>query len=166
MARPTPWLLALPAAALLALPLGGTPALAAASPTCSFEAVVILDPGLSRVPSAGDFATPAGREGRYECRGPYGYGKGPSGTASATGRYGTAGADTCSGNGEGAGTLRLADRTGKFTFTYGRFTDGVATGKFDSAHLAGTFTITALKGDCLTSPVTDVRLEGEGKPKR
>ena len=165
MARPSPWLLALSAAAVLTLPLGGTPARAAGSPTCSFEAVVILDPGLSRVPSAGDFATPAGREGRYECRGPYGWGKGPSGTASATGRYGTDDADTCSG-GEGAGTLRLAGRTGKFTFTYGRFTDGVAAGRFDSAHLAGTFTITALNGDCLASPVTEVRLEGEGKPKR
>jgi hypothetical protein len=165
--RPT-WLLALPAATLLALPLGGptTAGAASGSPTCSFSAVVTLDPGLSRLPSAGTFATPAGRDGRYSCRGPYGWGKGPSGTASATGRYGTADADTCADGGEGSGTLRLAGRTGDFTFKYGQLINRVAKGTFDSTHLAGTFTITALKGGCTGSRVTEVRLEGEGKPKR
>lgn len=159
-------LLAASAAALVAVPIGAPPARAGASPTCSFSAVVDLDPGLSRLPSSGAFATPPGERGTYSCRGPYGWGKGPSGTATATGRYGTEGGDTCSEGGEGSGTLRLAGRTGTFTFTYGPFRDGVATGKFDSAQMAGTFDVTVLEGDCLTAPVTRVRLRGVGRPKR
>jgi hypothetical protein len=144
----------------------GRPAEAGPTPTCSFSAVVTLTPGISELPSAGRFATPTGQRGKYACHGPFGYGKGPSGSATATGKYGTADTDTCRGGGEGTGTLRLAGRSGDFTFDYGPFSGRVSSGTFDSEHLKGSFTITALEGDCLTAPVTRVRLEGEGRPKR
>jgi hypothetical protein len=140
---------------------------APANPTCSFSADLVLDPGVSSAPSSGTFATAPGKDGTYKCRGPFGYGKGPSGSAGMSGRYGTTDEDTCGKGGEGDGKLRLGDREGgPFTFTYSKFTDGVATGEFHGDRFEGTFTLTAKDGDCLLSPVRKVRLDGEGRATR
>jgi hypothetical protein len=138
------------------------------NPTCTFSAILTLDPGLSSVfPSEGTFETAHGDEGTYQCRSPFGFGD-STGQATGHGRYGTRDEDTCSDGGEGEGTLKLYDqrasRSGSFTFTYSPFSsEGTSMGEFKGDRFEGTFTLTALNGehDCL-KPVTKVRLDGKG----
>ncbi len=140
-------------------------------PSCTFSAVVTLEPGLrSAVESQGEFKTAAGDEGTYRCR-TFGLGGDSTGEATGWGAYGTRDGDTCDGGGEGEGNIRLNDRresrTTHFTFTYTPFSeDGTALGKFRGDGFEGTFTLTALgkpdRPDCLVTPVTRVRLDGEG----
>jgi hypothetical protein len=139
-------------------------------PSCTFSAIVTLEPGLrSTVESQGTFETAAGDEGTYQCR-TYGLGK-STGQATGWGDYGTRDGDSCDGGGEGDGNIRLHDRrsssTTHFTFTYSPFSDdGTALGEFRGDGFEGTFTLTALgepeAPDCLVTPVTRVRLDGEG----
>jgi hypothetical protein len=134
-------------------------------PTCTFSATLTLDPGLSTVPSSGQFRTDDGDEGTYQCRSPFGFGD-SSGHAVGYGDYGTRDADSCDDGGEGDGTLRLYDdrssRSGHFTFKYSPFSDdGTAMGEFTSDRFEGTFTLTRSKGDCIRG-LTKVHLDGKG----
>jgi hypothetical protein len=139
----------------------------APQPTCVFWADLVLDPGLSSVPSSGTFETAPDQAGTYRCRA---FGSEKSGPAGTSGRYGTSDEDSCSEGGEGEGDLRFgdsgADSGGNktdYTFAYSAFSeDGVAVGEFHSDRFKGTFTLTAKNGDCALARITQVHLEGEG----
>ncbi|HET9773187.1 MAG TPA: hypothetical protein VFS16_20005 [Acidimicrobiia bacterium] len=140
---------------------------------CRFTKEVVLSPGFSMTPTSGTFTT-NGQNGSIECDGlvaghqPIG-----SGSIGTEGRYGTDGADTCTSGTEGTGfdTLTIPTAEGPRTLIAAyRFTageppkkgDGVIAGRFGGDRFTGTFEAMPLKGDCLTSPVTALRVVGEG----
>jgi hypothetical protein len=161
-----------------ALTLSGsvTPAIRATaqqSTHCSFVKEVVLSPGFSMAPTSGVFTT-NGEQGTIECDGPVD-GKPPVGVGSigTEGRYGTEGPDTCTSGTEGEGvdsvTIPTADGPvkllGEYTFTGGdppKKGHGLISGRFEGKRFSGTFEATPLKGDCVTSPITVLRVVGEG----
>jgi hypothetical protein len=156
---------------------------AAQATACRFSAEFDLAPGLSLTPTSGTF-TSGGETGSITCSGRVD-GRmvtGP-GTFGADGRYGTADGDSCVSGGEGSATQSFTLRTGDgpvpignpITFTYQPvpgppgdreaaevIPPAVASGRFSGPRFSGTFEVTALKGDCVTGPVTRVRLDGRG----
>ena len=149
--------------------LGGIPAEAEQGTHCSFEFVITLSPGLSMGPSSG---THDG-DGLVTCEGLVN-GKQPtgSGTLGDTGPYGTKDPDSCSG-GEGTGvdTLKIPTAGGletvisEFTFTFGDRLPthgGLGAGEFKGSRFSGWFEFTPTKGDCVTAPVTEAKVVGEG----
>ena len=160
-----------PAGAEGSAPAGTTP--------CSFSAEFDLDPGLSVQPNSGSFTT-GGETGTMSCSGPV-EGRQPSqpGTFGAEGRYGTTDPDSCLTGGEGTGVQSFTIPTEQgpvhvvnpITFTYhpvsstapGPIPGPIASGEFRGPRYSGTFDVTALKGDCVTGPVTRVRLTAQGR---
>jgi hypothetical protein len=156
---------------------------AAEATPCRFTAEFDLAPGLSLTPTSGTF-TSGGETGTINCSGRVD-GRmvtGP-GTFGADGSYGTADGDSCVSGGEGSGTQSFTLRTGNgpvpvgnvITFTYqpvpGSPADregadvtrpAVASGRFSGPRFSGTFEVTLVRGDCVTAPVTRVRLDGRG----
>jgi hypothetical protein len=145
---------------------------------CRFTAEFDLDPGLSLAPTSGTF-TSGGETGAITCSGAVDGRRvtGP-GTFGADGNYGTADGDSCLSGGEGSAVQSFTLTTGEgpmpvrnaITFTYqpvpgmpGAATaPAVASGRFEGRRFSGTFDVILLKGDCVTSPVTRVRLDGRG----
>lgn len=140
---------------------------------CSFVKEVVISPGFSMKPTSGTFTT-NGENGTIECDGPVD-GKQPSGVGSmgTEGRYGTEGPDTCTSGTEGVGVDSVTVPTvdgpvkllGEYTFTGGdppKKGHGVISGQFTGERFSGTFEAMPLKGDCVTSPVTVLRVVGEG----
>ena len=131
--------------------------------TCNFSAVFTLSPGLSVQANSGTF-TSDGERGEIVCgssRGSFG----------AEGRYGTADPDACFADGEGDGLQSWTMRSGAgeghetnfITFTYGVLAaGGPISGRFQVPRFSGTFEVSATKGDCVTAPVTEVILRGQG----
>lgn len=147
---------------------GAAPIQAEKGTRCTFEFEVTLSPGLSMSPSSG---THRGT-GPLTCDGLVN-GKQPTGTGTLTddGRYGTKDPDTCSGGeGDGVDTMKIPTQDGietvisEFTFTYPRPSTkgGVAGGEFKGTHFTGSFEFTPMEGDCISAPVTKVRVFGEG----
>jgi len=57
------------------------------------------------------------------------------------------------------GRLKLVN-SGPFTF--GPLKGGVVGGEFDGDAMAGTFSVSPRKGDCVTAPLAEVVLSGKG----
>jgi hypothetical protein len=141
------------------------PGVAAEGPTnCSFAAIFTLSPGLSVVANSGIF-TSRGERGEITCDATQ------KGTFGAQGRYGTTDPDSCLSSGEGDGiqswTIPVGDtqrhQTNPIRFTYGVLAaGGVISGHFDGPRFSGTFQVTITKGDCVTTPVTEVSIQGRG----
>jgi hypothetical protein len=139
---------------------------------CSFEVDVSLSPGLSRQPSSGSFRTP-GESGTLDCEGRVdGQPVTGRGTFGADGRYGTDGdGDHCrskEGRGEGTASFTVPVEGGSrhiddpFTMTY-RVDGRSVVGKITGQRFSGTFDVTRANGDCLWTPVTEIRIKGRGR---
>lgn len=136
---------------------------------CTFDFELTLTPGLSMTPTTGSH----GGTGPILCDGLVN-GQQPTGGGTLTddGRYGTKDPDTCSGSeGDGTDTLQIPTAAGiqtvvsRYTYIAGDrlpTKGGVAAGSFKGSHFTGTFEFTPLEGDCVTAPVTRVRVFGEG----
>jgi hypothetical protein len=82
------------------------------------------------------------------------------------------GSDTCSGSeGDGTDTIKIPTANGietvlsHYTYTAGDripTKGGMAAGSFTGDKFTGTFEFTVLEGDCVSKPVTKVRVFGEG----
>lgn len=157
---------------VMAASIGVVPAAADTPAThCNFVFDVILDPGLSMEPSTGVYFSDG--VGTLDCHGPVN-GRQPTGvgTLGDKGSYGTVDPDSCPSGGETTGLDHLTVPTARgleeinseYTSTYGKLSNqnGVFGGEFTGTRFTGTFRITVLKGDCVTSPITKVRVTGEG----
>jgi hypothetical protein len=142
---------------------------------CRFRAEFDLAPGLSLTPTSGAF-TSGGETGAITCSGSVnGHIVTGPGTFGAEGNYGTADGDSCVSGGEGSAVQSFTVPTSDgpapvqnaITFTY-RPAPGsggsmsLASGRFHGERFSGTFDVTLIEGDCVTSPVTRVRLDGRG----
>ena len=136
---------------------------------CRFVAEFTLTPGLSVEAGSGTF-TSGGRTGTIVCRATGGSAAGEARPFGAEGRYGTSDPDTCAaGEGDGVQSFTVPGPGGDTPVTNAiRFVfravsaDGVMAGRFEGERFSGRFTITPLDGDCVTRPVTRVRLRGQG----
>jgi hypothetical protein len=145
---------------------------------CRFTAEFDMVPGLSLTPASGTF-TSGGETGAITCSGPVdGRTVTGPGTFGADGSYGTIDGDSCVSGGEGSATQSFTLPAGDgpvpvrnaITFTYqpvpgvpgAAAAPPVASGRFEGRRFSGTFDVTVIQGDCVTSPVTRVRLDGRG----
>ncbi len=134
-----------------------------------------MTPGLSLTSTSGAF-TSGGETGAIVCSGSVeGRAVTGPGTFGAEGRYGTADGDSCVSGGEGSAvqSFTLATRDGALpvrsviTFAYQPVPGpggslALASGRFEGERFSGTFDVTLIEGDCVTRPVTRVRLDGRG----
>lgn len=159
----------LTALVLLSTALTAAPTAGAQQATeCNTTAVLVFRPGLSETPSSGTYNA---RDGREECNGPI-QGAQPTGpiTVDLDGRYGASDPDTCSGGGEGWGVAnhhvptRDGTRTFRVIYTYkaGGISGGLVSGTFDGDYFSGTFNFRPVKGDCVSSPLTQAELKFKG----
>lgn len=150
---------------------GSLPAHAADEVHCTNVHEVTLSPGFSIQGSSGSVNVATVRT--MECHGPIN-GRTPTGVGSygeEPGRYGTEDPDTCQEGGEGDGvffsTIPTTDGDlqlrAPYTFTIGDLTTnpGFVSGEFSGEGVRGTFKVTPLEGDCVTSPITRVRVNAE-----
>ena len=148
----------------------GVPVQAEQGTRCTFDWEATLSPGLSMTPTTGTH----GGTGPLTCHGPV-EGQQPTGSGTVTddGRYGTKDPDSCASGSEGDGTdtLKIPTAAGivtvvsKFTYTAGDRVPtkgGMVAGSFTGSRFTGTFELTPLEGDCISKPVTKVRVIGEG----
>jgi|SRR5688572_22351329 hypothetical protein len=147
----------------------GVPTLADQGTRCTFDFEISFSPGLSMNPTTGTH----GGTGPLTCDGVVN-GAQPTGSGTLTddGRYGTKDPDTCSGSeGDGTDTIKIPTANGlqtvvsHYTYTAGDRVPtkgGMGAGSFTGSHFTGTFEFTVLEGDCVTKPVTKVRVFGEG----
>jgi hypothetical protein len=127
---------------------------------CTFQHVPDLKPGVSYNPSSGTFVDPGG--GTVECKGAVN----GSGSYTYSGTYSNA---TCQSGGlaEGDPSFTIGSETftdhikivfGKEPSTNGK---GIVHATFEGDRVKGTIELTPTKGDCISSPVTQVRGVGE-----
>jgi hypothetical protein len=128
-----------------------------------------VSPGLSIRPSSGTVKVPVGT---IECHGPVN-GHDPTGPGPyyEESRYGTKDPDTCQDGGEGDGVFSFTipttggdqKLTAAFTFTYGgpSAKGGLVAGQFKGDGFRGTADITPVEGNCVTEPVTKIRVNAE-----
>lgn len=147
----------------------GVPVEAQPGTRCTFDFELTLSPGLSMSPTTGSHSGtgPITCDGLVNGQQPTG-----NGTLTDDGRYGTKDPDTCSGSeGDGTDTIEVPTAAGietvisRYTYTAGDRVPtqgGLAAGSFKGTRFTGTFEFTPLEGDCVTAPVTKVRLFGEG----
>ena len=148
--------------AALALGLGvvgiaGAPSQAESGSHCTFQHVPNLDPGLSYKQTDGKFIDPGG--GTVDCKG----------AVSGSGTYSDSGtvSGTCQGGGvaEGDPTFTIGGQTFtdhvKITFGKPSTKGGVVHADFEGSKTKGTIELTPTKGDCVFSPVTQVKGVGE-----
>lgn len=160
------------AAIAMIIALGGIGPLRAETETrCTFEFEAAVSPGFAMDPSSG---THQG-SGPINCDGPVN-GKQPTGVGTLTddGRYGTTDGDSCTSEGEGDGvdTIEIPVAGGtetvvsEFTYTSGGSQvptrGGLVAGRFEGTRFTGTFEFTPIEGDCVSGPITRVKVFGEG----
>ncbi len=144
--------------ALGAVGIGITPSGADSGSQCTFQHVPNLNPGLSYKPSNGNFIDPGG--GTAECKG----------AVNGSGSYTDSGtvSGTCQNGGvaEGDPTFTIGDQT--FTdhvkITFGKPSlngKGMVHADFEGEKTKGSIELTPTKGDCIISPVTQVKGVGE-----
>ena len=132
---------------------------------------VTLSPGLSIQGTSGSINVPTVKT--MECHGPIN-GRMPTGVGSygeEPGRYGTADPDTCQEGGEGEGvffaTIPTTDGDlqlrAPYTFTFGDLATnpGFVSGEFAGDGVRGTFKVAPVEGDCVSGPITRVRVNAE-----
>lgn len=172
--RTKAFFLTIAALALVAAGIGPANARAEETTRCTFAYVINLSPGLSTQPSSGTVTT-NGSTGKMDCKGPVnGQPARGKGTIGIDGHYGFRDPDSCAsgitGGGEGIGStaLMVPTKAGEqrmddwYSLTYGKPSSrGVLSGTFEGGHYSGTFSIYPLKGDCLTSPLTQALVTGE-----
>jgi hypothetical protein len=135
----------------------GVPSGADSGSHCTFEHVPNLDPGVSYKPTNGRFIDPGG--GTAECKGAVN-GSGPytdSGTVQGTCQDG--------GTAEGDPTFTIGGQTYtdhvKIRFSPRLSENGLVHATFEGAKTKGTIELMPTKGDCVSSPVTQIRGRGE-----
>jgi hypothetical protein len=142
-----------------AVAVGVTPSGAESGTHCTFQHVPDLNPGISYKPSSGGFIDPGG--GTVDCKGTVN----GSGSYTDSGTYTDA---TCQngGSAEGDPMFKIGDQT--FTdhvkITFGKPSTngkGFVHADFEGSRTKGTIELTPTKGDCIVSPVTQVRGVGE-----
>ena len=124
---------------------------------CSFQHVPDLNPGLSYKPTSGKFTDPGG--GTVSCKG----------AVNGSGSYTDSGTveGTCQGGGtaEGDPIFTICDQTFtdhiKIKFGEPSTKGGIVHATFEGAKTKGTIELTPTKGDCVISPVSQVRGVGE-----
>ena len=157
--------------ALMALVAPGSPARAGDEVHCFNAHEVTLSPGVSIQGTSGSINVEAVRT--MECEGPIN-GSMPTGVGwygEEPGRYGTEDPDTCQQGGEGDGvffaTIPTTDGDleirAPYTFTFGDLTTnpGFVSGEFSGDGVRGTFKLSPAEGDCVTGPITRVRVNAE-----
>ena len=143
-----------------AFAVGAVPSGAESGTHCTFQHVPDLKPGVSYNPSSGTFHDPGG--GTVECKGAVN----GSGSYTDSGTYSNA---TCQSGGlaEGDPSFTIGDQTftdhikivfGKEPSTNGK---GIVHATFEGDRVKGTIELTPTKGDCISSPVSQVRGVGE-----
>lgn len=143
-----------------AVAVAGTPSGADSGTRCTFQHVPDLKPGVSYNSTSGTFTDPGG--GTAECKGAIN----GSGPYTDSGTYSNA---TCQGGGiaEGDPTFTINGET--FTdhvkIVFGKepphFPNGLVRATFEGAKTKGTIDLMPTKGDCMFSPVTQIRGQGE-----
>jgi len=143
-----------------AVGVGAVPSGAESGTHCTFQHVPDLKPGVSYNPSSGTFVDPGG--GTVECKGAVN----GSGSYTDSGTYSNA---TCQSGGlaEGDPSFTIGGQTfsdhikivfGKEPSTNGK---GIVHATFEGDKVKGTIELTPTKGDCISSPVTQIRGVGE-----
>lgn len=143
-----------------AVAVAGTPSGADSGTRCTFQHVPDLNPGVSYKSTSGTFTDPGG--GTAECKGAIN----GSGPYTDSGTYANA---TCQGGGmaEGDPTFTINGKT--FTdhvkIVFGKepphFPNGLVRATFEGEKTKGTIDLMPTKGDCMFSPVTQIRGQGE-----
>ncbi|MGH8994104.1 MAG: hypothetical protein ACRDZ7_21555 [Acidimicrobiia bacterium] len=132
---------------------------------------VAISPGVSLQGSAGSIdVTPVPT---MECDGPVD-GRMPTGAGwygEETGRYGTEDPDSCQAGGEGDGVFFATIPTSEgdlelrapYNYTFGDMTTnpGYVSGEFRGDGVRGVFKLVPVEGDCVSSPITRVRVNAE-----
>lgn len=163
--------MAITVAAAVVGPVWATPATGAeaAATTCTLGGMTLkLTPGLTT--KTQDFTFKGTTKGTVDCKGPV-LGKKVTGPGVWARDAGT-GTGSCTG-GKGTyewavvfptadGKLKLTD---KGTYTFGPLKGGAVGGEFDGEKFAGSFSTLPKKGDCVTSPLTVLTVEGKSTLK-
>ena len=146
--------------ALGAVAVGIAPSGADSGSHCTFQHVPNLNPGVSYNKTSGTFIDPGG--GTVECKGAVN----GSGDYTDSGTYSNA---TCQegGTAEGDPTFTIGDQT--FTdhvrIVFGKepphFPKGLVRATFEGEKVKGTIDLMPTKGDCMSSPVTQIKGMGE-----
>ena len=127
---------------------------------CTFQHVPDLKPGISYNSTSGTFIDPGG--GTAECKGAVN----GSGPYTDSGTYANA---TCQSGGTAEGdpsfTINGETFTDHIKITFGKQPSmngqGLVHATFEGEKVKGTIELTPTKGDCISSPVTQVRGVGE-----
>lgn len=159
------------AALLLASGMATTPVRSDSGTPCTFEFVLVADPGLTTSPSSGTIST-NGETGTITCDGPVN-GRQPTGpgTVGADGRYGVQRPYACQddGHGEAAVPITIPTSDGQehfvntISYTHGAYQDGqLFGGTFRGDRMSGTFEAEPMDGDCVQEPITKFHIRAKG----
>ena len=143
-----------------AVAVAGTPSGADSGTRCTFQHVPNLNPGVSYNSTSGTFTDPGG--GTADCKGAVN----GSGPYVDSGTYSNA---TCQGGGTAEGdptfTINGETFTDHIKIVFGkeppRFPKGLVHATFEGEKVKGTIELMPTKGDCMSSPVTQIRGQGE-----
>ena len=143
-----------------AVAVAGTPSGADSGTHCTFQHVPDLKPGVSYNSTSGTFTDPGG--GTADCKGAIN----GSGPYTDSGTYSNA---TCQGGGMAEGdptfTINGETFTDHVKITFGKepphFPNGLVRATFEGEKTKGTIDLMPTKGDCMFSPVTQIRGQGE-----
>ena len=143
-----------------AVAVAGTPSGADSGTRCTFQHVPDLKPGVSYNSTSGTFTDPGG--GTADCTGAIS----GSGPYTDSGTYSNA---TCQGGGTAEGdptfTINGETFTDHVKIVFGKepphFPNGLVRATFEGEKTKGTIDLMPTKGDCMFSPVTQIRGQGE-----
>ena len=143
-----------------AVAVAGTPSGADSGTHCTFQHVPNLNPGVSYNSTSGTFTDPGG--GSAECKGAIN----GSGPYTDSGTYSNA---TCQGGGMAEGdptfTINGETFTDHVKIVFGKepphFPKGLVHATFEGEKVKGTSERMPTRGDCMSSPVTQIRGQGE-----
>ena len=143
-----------------AVAVAGTPSGADSGTHCTFQHVPDLKPGVSYNSTSGTFTDPGG--GSADCKGAVN----GSGPYTDSGTYSNA---TCQGGGMAEGdpsfTINGETFTDHVKIVFGKepphFPKGLVHATFEGEKVKGTIELMPTKGDCISSPVTQIRGQGE-----
>lgn len=143
-----------------AVAVAGAPSGADSGTRCTFQHVPDLKPGISYNSTSGTFTDPGG--GTAECKGAIN----GSGPYTDSGTYSNA---TCQGGGTAEGdpsfTINGETFTDHIKIVFGKepphSPKGLVRATFEGEKVKGTIDLMPTKGDCMSSPVTQIRGTGE-----